>query len=427
MYQQGTRFNKGGEIVAINYQIYEEMLKKATPEQLAKQQDWNKTYAPADTKLSDISTVRTKNNTDDIIQNPVPAKTAAELQTELINAQKAGQLSALEAAYQNSMGAFNQQKKLLPEQYRQQRIGVDTSMQQQNRKFSEFLAQRGLNASGAVAQGAISNNVAAQGATSQIRMEEMKAMEALRNQMLAAQTNYNADVAGVESGALADLTKYQIEDLKTKEAEDKQMALDTIGKYSQDYTQGIYDIRDDGDPSNDFMIPYLEAARADKVAGIEASKAESAIAEREYAMDVWKMTGVADSWVADTLGVPQGTRTSDYLFKAAQLDLDRQREARIASGGSGSGGSGGGSPSDEGMTYNQFESKVLLTAEKDPVAAMALLEQNQELVRDAKNYDTYIKLKARVQELIDKKNQTSSSNKLMQDNFGILDIFNKLY
>ena len=49
----------------------------------------------------------------------------------------------------------------------------------------------------------------------------------------------------------------------------------TIGAYGQDYMQEILNVQNDGDPSNDWKIPYLQSARNQKISGIEQAKAEA--------------------------------------------------------------------------------------------------------------------------------------------------------
>lgn len=51
--------------------------------------------------------------------------------------------------------------------------------------------------------------------------------------------------------------------------------LNTIGAYSNDYQAQINKVRDDGDPTNDWQIAYLNAARNQKISGINQSKAEA--------------------------------------------------------------------------------------------------------------------------------------------------------
>lgn len=51
--------------------------------------------------------------------------------------------------------------------------------------------------------------------------------------------------------------------------------LNTIGAYSNDYQSQINKVRDDGDPSNDWQIAYLNAARNQKISGINQSQAEA--------------------------------------------------------------------------------------------------------------------------------------------------------
>ena len=293
----------------------------------------------------------------------------AQQQQALIEAQKKAQLASLQKAYTSSQGALNQEGTVIPQTYKAARVQADTQFQQQNRRFSDYLAQRGLASSGSAAQGFMNLTGSMQGAKSKANADQANALADLQRRRTDLETGYQFDRQAVDSGAAADLAKYQMDSLykqqdryydQADKADDrkydetlynrdkaeqeaanaKQAQLDTLGKYANDYTQGIIDIKGDGDTSNDWLIPYLEAARTQKVAGIESSKANAEAAQYESLMDIWKMYGQAPAGL-EAYGIAPGTPTSDYRFKAAQLELDRYKASLSRSGGSGSGGSTG--------------------------------------------------------------------------------------
>lgn len=67
-----------------------------------------------------------------------------------------------------------------------------------------------------------------------------------------------------------------IAQLRQQQAQNERAEFtNTIGAYGQDYMQEILNVQNDGDPSNDWKIPYLQSARNSKISGIEQSKAEA--------------------------------------------------------------------------------------------------------------------------------------------------------
>ena len=51
--------------------------------------------------------------------------------------------------------------------------------------------------------------------------------------------------------------------------------VNTIGAYANDYQAQINKVRDDGDPTNDQQIAYLNAARNQKISGINQAQSEA--------------------------------------------------------------------------------------------------------------------------------------------------------
>jgi hypothetical protein len=88
------------------------------------------------------------------------------------------------------------------------------------------------------------------------------------------------------------------EELKTKMSEDdRQRFIDTIGRYSNDFTAQRNQIRDDGDPSNDWQIPYLEREAQNKRAEAQAK---------------YQRQGYVSEDIAAALGLKVGTMTDAY-------------------------------------------------------------------------------------------------------------------
>lgn len=102
-----------------------------------------------------------------------------------------------------------------------------------------------------------------------------------------------------------------------------------IGQFSNDYMAEINRVKGDNDPSNDWQIAYLQNARNQKISGQNAAQSEAQSTQYKQAMDMFSKLGYASGWVAQALGLPEGTTTASYA-----------NSLRSKSGGS-SGGTGG--------------------------------------------------------------------------------------
>ena len=67
-----------------------------------------------------------------------------------------------------------------------------------------------------------------------------------------------------------------IAEMKANQSQmEKSEFTNTIGAYGQDFQAKINEVENDGDPSNDWQIPYLQSARQDKKSGIAQAQAEA--------------------------------------------------------------------------------------------------------------------------------------------------------
>lgn len=99
--------------------------------------------------------------------------------------------------------------------------------------------------------------------------------------------------------------------------------LATIGQYSDDY-QAEINRRMELNP-NDPLIPYLVAARQEKINNQKLAENEATNAameqQREMAWKLFQETGVANDYIASVLGIPVGTTTLDYTKN--QYDINK--------------------------------------------------------------------------------------------------------
>lgn len=99
--------------------------------------------------------------------------------------------------------------------------------------------------------------------------------------------------------------------------------LATIGQYADDY-QAEINRRMELNP-NDPLIPYLAAARQEKINAQKQAEADATNAAIEQEINMaWKLfqeTGIANDYIASVLGIPVGTTTMDYTKN--QYDINK--------------------------------------------------------------------------------------------------------
>ena len=119
----------------------------------------------------------------------------------------------------------------------------------------------------------------------------------------------------------------------TKQENDFNRQLSTLSQYSDDY-QAEINRRMEINP-NDPLIPYLIAARQEKINAQETAEANatnSAIEQqRDLAWQLFQETGIANDYIASVLGIPVGTTTMDY--KKNQYDINKPYYKPINEGG----------------------------------------------------------------------------------------------
>jgi hypothetical protein len=164
---------------------------------------------------------------------------------------------------------------------------------------------------------------------------------------VAYNRNYQQGKDTLENSRYTDETAYsrtQDQIRNDAEALDKEKAefVNTIGQYYADYQSQIDKLTNDNDTSNDWQLPYLKAARAEKVAAQEAAQAtaqakaaadQNAQSKAMYddAFNRWKTSGkVLTQADANILGVPVGSQTEAYT-QAQMSNKVAQQNANTAS------------------------------------------------------------------------------------------------
>ena len=141
-----------------------------------------------------------------------------------------------------------------------------------------------------------------------------------------------------------------------KAEEEKQRVLNTLGQYYNDFQARINYLEANPDDPEYWTLPYLKMLRQEKVQQLaenEEKALEEALklSEDEYdrAMKKWETIGYVTSDIAGILGIPEGTKTSDY--QKVLYDINKPYTTKS----SGSGGSGKTSAS----TINSITNKAM--------------------------------------------------------------------
>jgi hypothetical protein len=218
--------------------------------------------------------------------------------------------------------------------------------------FAQYMAARGIKGS-AGGMPEIYRNAGLQGSLGALNRQEAQANTDIENQRYALKSNYNtnqatlannlaSDIEAAKAGSRSDLLNQQIQLLREyaakQEAEqekNRQAWISNIGQYSDNYQAQIDIVANDGDPSNDWQLDYLRAARAQKVAQNEENQrvmeeraaAATTAAEQqafENAITMWQEQGTANEYVASILGVPVGTRTANHNLDRINAAIAQQ-------------------------------------------------------------------------------------------------------
>ena len=131
-----------------------------------------------------------------------------------------------------------------------------------------------------------------------MRVEDLQRQDALRTQEIDRQDALRAEQ---QSQQASELKRNQF--------------IQTLGRFSQDFTQQIQNVQNDGDPSNDWQIPILESARQEKIVsqnldpltGQPLPVDSTPELTSSSAINLWAQIGTANEAISRALGIPVGT------------------------------------------------------------------------------------------------------------------------
>lgn len=269
--------------------------------------------------------------------------TSTDLKSQIVDTQKQNTIDRFKTAFEQTQGRLTQEADAVDPRFRQQEslIGTQDVMARTGAAKSREIG--GLGQSGAIGQSEMAQNVITQGALGASREQEQNIRADIERRVSEAQMMRDQGIATAESEAdlmimqnqLAELERIEA-DKKASEAKAESDFLMTIGRFSNNYQAEINRNKNDGDPTNDWQIPFLETARQDKIAtqGLDqqGQPIEQGISYTiPQALEATRQ-GYWSKEIADALGIP----------------FTEQGKAQVM-GYSGGGGSAVKQPTDTGM------------------------------------------------------------------------------
>jgi hypothetical protein len=128
-------------------------------------------------------------------------------------------------------------------------------------------------------------------------------------------------------------TKAEVENTNASKIRD---LLATIGQYDNNIQARINEIKNDGDSSNDWELPYYATRRQEKITsqGLDQQGNKLPTAPKQMssteALNTWKAYGTATPEIAKILNVPVGAKHTDYI--QTQYDISQPKFAPKSSG-----------------------------------------------------------------------------------------------
>jgi hypothetical protein len=183
----------------------------------------------------------------------------------------------------------------------------EINLQQQNVVNEANRAISDLEQQGKIQESQITADLAAQ-KLQEILAQQQRA-EQLAQQESQWQQEFEAEQAQMEFENQLKQQQYQ----NQLAAQQLEREIASLGAYSNDYMAEIQRRQGTSDKTDDALIPFLQAARNEKIARQLAEADNSAQQAYKNAYELWKQLGVATADIARILGIPQGSKTIDKI------------------------------------------------------------------------------------------------------------------
>lgn len=244
------------------------------------------------------------------------------------------QIEALRKVFRETVASTEQEKADIEPTFRQALGQTMTQDTMQRAAQEKIQASQGLSGAGSRTQTDIAQNVITGGQVGALRQQKADLIADINRRINKANVDLQSGI--VDANLQAQLEQDQLELARIEEAEAKALEaerverdqfLSTLGRFSQDYQAEINRVSNDGDPSNDWQIPYLQAARQDKIAGIEAGKAEQEALRDERLFELAKIQDEREYEIAKINLENELERENTVLDAQIQLARDNNNFA----------------------------------------------------------------------------------------------------
>jgi hypothetical protein len=292
---QRSGINLGYDDAARQAYIVEQQQQRSMPQQLAAQ---GMSGGATETAKLGLNTAY-QNNINAINQNR--AKAINDLDAAIVELKNTGDLQAAQNAINSAARSLQSYKDM---------FGMEQALKQNRIGAMANIVNTGIG----LGQSAIAN--ANQLAASRVGLaQDAIGMQSALNQGMLGLTSD-------QSQAYTNLMLQQLAAQKAAEDEARQHTLATMGAYSGDYQARINQLQNDGDPANDWQIPYLQTLRQDKIAG---QKQDAIGTIGQYGADYQAQIDRINAEIA------AGDRTNEYLLPYLQI-ARQQKLAAMAEG-----------------------------------------------------------------------------------------------
>lgn len=246
-------------------------------------------------------------------------------QSDLYALQEKKRIAALEAQKRSALASLKTEKQQINPAFNTALSNVAGQSARQARNLAEYLAQRGQTQSGIAAQSEMQRYSDLMGQQGLLEQQRANALSDIAQRESQVRSAY-------DEGALQALLDRQIAESEYQRQLAEQQrteGINTVGQYGQDYAAEINRIQAEiasGNNSRAYLLPYLQMARQDKVAGIQTAEAKQAQQEFEnwLAMQKLRKTG---GGVGSSGGITDTGVTKDEAFA---FDYDKAASGAIS-------------------------------------------------------------------------------------------------
>lgn len=397
----------------------------------------------------------------------------ATLQQQIADAQRKNDIANLEQLYQKNVGGLTAERGKIDPLYAGQTRQAVAQGEMRKKSFSDFLAEKGLSASGQAGQGEISQNIATANELGGIEARRGEAISDIERRLTDVTQARDFGIAGANtqadrylaeqqlSGALRQqqidredalrqqsqqredqlrLQGYSREDAQRQaelerrtQAENETKAQQENERKRSDFAAAINPKEDltakidllisQGVPEDDYRVVEYKKARLNKIANMDQNNFERELANikaeeerQEVALEyAWKKfnSGLpADAVTARLLGINAGTVIPEQKIKEAQLVLDKQKTA-IAQQNANKTSTSKSDTKQDKENWTAFEVDFSNVLSSDPSRAKGLLNINRDEIIRQKGLSKYNSLLSQADKAVNeflKRQQDSLKN-----------------